>query len=166
MIKQTEMLEIGKAGEHLALFEIICQGYKAFLSDQGMIYDIVVDVNGRLLRGQVKSTIRKKDYSKSKGVCRFGTRRAKKASRLAMCDECDFYAFVCLESKQVGFLPTSRMISEKNDGKIKPCIEIRQSGDETGRSYSNGNTRKLNWAITFQDIGEFKDVADSILKIQ
>lgn len=158
MINQSDMLELGKAGEHLALFEIICQGYKAFLSDQGMVYDIVVDVDGRLIRGQVKSTIRSRDYGKSKNICRFSTRRAKKGARSGLVSDCDFYALVCLSTKQVGFLSCAELESNKNHGQIKQCVEVRTNCSDVGRSYSNGTERKLSWGLSFREISDLSRI--------
>lgn len=49
-------LDIGKVGEHLVCADLILKGYKAHLSDQGLPYDVIADVNGKLLKIQVKTT--------------------------------------------------------------------------------------------------------------
>ncbi len=49
-------LEVGKAAEHLVVADLILSGYRAYLTDQGLPYDVVVDVGGRLYRVQVKAT--------------------------------------------------------------------------------------------------------------
>lgn len=36
-------LQIGKAAEHLVCCDLILQGYNAFLTDQGVPFDIVVE---------------------------------------------------------------------------------------------------------------------------
>ena len=51
----SNALEIGKAAEHLVCADLIIQGYRAYLSDQGLPYDAVVDVSGHLIRVQIKS---------------------------------------------------------------------------------------------------------------
>lgn len=38
----SKELQLGKAGEHLVCFDLINQGYNAFLADQGLPYDVVV----------------------------------------------------------------------------------------------------------------------------
>lgn len=124
---KSENLEIGKAGEYLAVFELINQGYSAFLSDQGLSFDIVVEHEGRLFRGQVKSTLRHSNYGKSKNVMRFGTRNGKKTERSASCHESDFYAFVCIEDKEVYFMHESELRSSKNKGSIKQTIDLRHN---------------------------------------
>ena len=54
-------LEIGKAAEHLVCYDLLLKGYNAFLSDQGLPYDIIVDLGSRILRVQVKGTRRPKN---------------------------------------------------------------------------------------------------------
>ncbi len=53
---QVSDLNAGKAGEHLVCADLILKGYEAFLSDQGLPYDVVADINGRLMKIQVKTT--------------------------------------------------------------------------------------------------------------
>lgn len=121
-------LELGKAGEHFALYELIKQGYVAFLSDQGLPYDILVDINGSILRGQVKSTHGHSNYGKSTNCLRFGTRSGKGATRAARSDACDFYAFVSIHDKTASFFCVSELLSNKNEGGIKQTIDLRCRG--------------------------------------
>jgi len=51
-------LQAGKAGEYLVCADLIVKGYVAFPSEQGLPFDVVLDVQGRLLRVQVKTTRR------------------------------------------------------------------------------------------------------------
>jgi hypothetical protein len=39
-------LELGKAAEHLVVADLLLQRYRAFLSDQGLPYDAIVDLDG------------------------------------------------------------------------------------------------------------------------
>lgn len=50
-------LQMGKAGEHLVCADLILQGYNAFMADQGLPYDVVVDTDGKIHKVQVKSTL-------------------------------------------------------------------------------------------------------------
>jgi len=118
-------LELGKCGEYYSVYEIIKQGRVAFLSDQGLPYDIVVDYKGKLLRGQVKSTIGHKDYGKSASCLRFGTRSGKGTQRKASTDACDFYAFVSINDKLVSFFHMSELESKTNPGTVKQTIDLR-----------------------------------------
>lgn len=49
-------LAAGKVGEYLVCADLILRGYTAFPSEQGLPYDVVADINGRLLKVQVKTT--------------------------------------------------------------------------------------------------------------
>lgn len=49
-------IEIGTAGEHLACADLLLLGHRAFLSSAGLPFDLVLDVDGTLLRVAVKST--------------------------------------------------------------------------------------------------------------
>lgn len=103
-------LEIGKAGEHLVCADLILQGYRAFLSDQGLPYDVLVDDGRKLHRVQVKSSLAPKNVN-SKGrneriAYSWSVRRRGKdgASRLTN-DDCDIVAFVALDTGEVAYLP-------------------------------------------------------------
>ena len=120
----SEQMETGRCGEYFSVFTLISQGFTAYLTDQGLVYDLVVDVGGSLLKGQVKTTLGASNYGKSKNVCRFGTRRAKKTLRSALIDECDFYAFVSIKDKEVAFMLTKDIESSKNKGKIKQTLDF------------------------------------------
>lgn len=125
----SEQMEIGRCGEYFSVFTLISQGFTAYLTDQGLVYDLIVDIDGLLLKGQVKTTFGASNYGKSKNVCRFGTRRAKKTLRCALVDECDFYAFVSVSDKEVAFILSKDIESVKNKGKIKQTLDF--SVDDT-----------------------------------
>ena len=56
MVEVIPDLEIGKAAEHLVVADLILSGYRAYLTEQGLPYDVVIDYEGRLYRVQVKAT--------------------------------------------------------------------------------------------------------------
>lgn len=102
------MLELGKAGEHLVCANLILSGYKAYLSDQGLPYDVIVDINNKLLRIQVKTTLqstfipqRRQNYKSYKFHCR---RCGKGGRREYSNDELDIVAFVCVKDNLIGYL--------------------------------------------------------------
>ena len=105
---QGNMLEIGKAGEHLVCADLIMKGYKAYLTDQGLAYDVIVDINNKLLRIQVKTTLhssfipqRKQNYKSYK----FNCRRCGKGGRKEYSNnDVDIVAFVCIEDDLIGYL--------------------------------------------------------------
>ena len=52
---------MGKAAEHLVCADLLMKGYNAFLSDQGLPFDVVIDLGRRLFRVQVKGTAKPKN---------------------------------------------------------------------------------------------------------
>ena len=58
-------LQIGKAGEHLVCSDLILQGFNAFLADQGLPYDVVVDNDNKLWKIQVRATLTLSSVGKS-----------------------------------------------------------------------------------------------------
>ncbi len=116
-------LEVGKAAEHLVCADLILQGHRAYLSDQGLPYDVVVDVDGRLLRVQVKATACPKIVPKR--ICppkyQWNVRRAGKgAKRIIGNDEFEILALVALDIRTIAYIPI-------ND-KVLQTVHLRQSG--------------------------------------
>lgn len=103
-------IELGKAAEHLVCADLILQGYRAFLSDQGLPYDVVVDLSGRLIRIQVKASCFARDMNRAgrnvRTVYSFWVRRRGKNGdqRLSNTD-CDVVALVALDIRAVAYLP-------------------------------------------------------------
>lgn len=103
-------LELGKAGEHLVCADLILSGYKAFLSDQGLSYDVIVDVDNKLVRIQVKSTLKAKNVNsqgRNERICySFQVRRrGKNGSQFLSNTDCDILAFVALDIKETAYFP-------------------------------------------------------------
>lgn len=101
-------LEIGKAAEHLVVADLILSGYRAFLTEQGLPYDVVFDRSGKLLRIQVKSTLMPRPVPQRVGASHaymFSIRRAGKgAKRIIGNEEFDLLALVALDIKVVAYL--------------------------------------------------------------
>ncbi len=109
-------LEIGRAAEHLVVADLIVQGYRAFLTDQGLPYDVVVDVDGRLYRIQVKATCKARNVNTVKRTADRGeryaytwhVRRVGKKGRKRLSDsDCDVLALVALDVKRIAYVPVS-----------------------------------------------------------
>ena len=100
-VECSDDLEVGKAAEHLVCADLIMSGYRAFLSDQGLPYDILVDIEGTLLRVQVKSTRKPKNHdpgTRSTPGYFFHLRRAGKGGRRRYPENAfDLYALVALD---------------------------------------------------------------------
>ena len=104
--KYNNELDIGKAGEHLACAILIKQGYRCFLSDQGLSYDIVIERERKFYTVQVKTTTHKINTNKSKNIYRFDLRNGKGSTKRYK--DIDIFAFVFLDKMKVAFLE-SRM---------------------------------------------------------
>ena len=103
-------LEIGKAAEHLVCTDLLLAGYRAFLADQGLPYDVIADVDGKLLRIQVKSVIKARNVNsqgRNKRICySFCVRRRGKDGVKRLSDtDCDIVALVSLDIRTVAYLP-------------------------------------------------------------
>lgn len=112
-MKEINDLQIGKVGEYLVCADIILQGFVAFPSEQGLHYDVVIDVNGKMLRVQVKTTRtyrRVPQREKRTDAYLFNCRRCGKGGRHSYKDEdIDIMAFVAVEDKLIGYLPISKV---------------------------------------------------------
>jgi len=104
-------LDVGKAAEHLVCAELLLLGYRAFLSDQGLPYDVLVDFEGSFIKVQVKSSLSSKNINSCGKAPRIGysfcaRRRGKNGNgeRLSP-DDCDIIAFVALDIRAIAYLP-------------------------------------------------------------
>lgn len=156
----SPQLQQGKAAEHLVCADLILQGYNAFLSDQGLPYDLIVDAKGRLLRGQVKSSMVARDFPKSKQVYRFSMRCSMGKSRLVSAENIDFLAFVALDRKVIAYLPIEELT--RPDGKMISIVEMRTRSivlvEE--RIYSSGFQRLINYGRHLEDHSSFERIAE------
>lgn len=140
-------LQAGKVGEYLVCADLILKGYTAFLSEQGLSYDVVLDIDGRLLRIQVKSTREPKSVPQRKDYTPaylFNIRRMGAKGRGSYSsDDVDIFALVALDRKIIGYLPEDKakqtMIfrikdydgmysDEKNVDRRKKILELRENG--------------------------------------
>ena len=107
-VECSDDLEVGKAAEHLVCADLITSGYRAFLSDQGLPYDILVDIDGTLLRVQVKSTRKPRNHdprTRTTPGYLFQLRRAGKGGRRRYPDNAfDLYALVALDRQAIAYL--------------------------------------------------------------
>ena len=104
-------LQAGKAGEHLVCADLILGGYIAFLSEQGLSYDVVVDIAGRLVRIQVKATRQPRAVPEGKDYTPtyvFNIRKMGKNGRRAYtAEDVDIFALVALDRQIVGYVAES-----------------------------------------------------------
>lgn len=159
ILHSSSEIEVGRTGEYFTLFALAKQGYQCCLSAHMLPYDIVVDVGDRILRGQVKSTLKYGDFGKSRSVYRFGMSCGKgsKTPREVSCS--DFYAFVAIEDERIAFIPTPMLESKSTPGMVLRMIELRSSEmNIPGRVYSNGTVREANMSKCFEQYDNFSDV--------
>jgi len=122
----SKELQIGKAGEHLVCCDLILQGYNAFLADQGLPYDVLVDNGEKIYRLQVKTTTKKSTYGKSKDVYRFSLRSAKGSNRAIKASKIDCIAFVFTDKRTVEYMGTHLLTAKT--GYLKQCIDFKEGG--------------------------------------
>jgi hypothetical protein len=113
MVQKLHDLEIGKAAEHLVVADLLLSGYRAFLTDQGVPYDVVLEHDRTLLRVQVKSTREaRKIPGRALGTgYLYQVRRAGKRGRRVYSDEVfDILALVALDIRVIAYLPLSEKV--------------------------------------------------------
>lgn len=111
--KPLSELHIGRAGEHLVAADLMINGYECFHAAQGMPYDLVADIDGRLLKVQVKTTAGRRRVPQRKGhipAYLFWVNRCGKGG-LGGYEKSgiDLFALVSLEERVVGYLPGAEM---------------------------------------------------------
>ena len=151
----SKELQTGKAGEHFVCFDLIMQGYNAFLADQGLPFDIIVEENGLLKTIQVKSASKLFSCGKAKDIYRYGLRVGRGGKSVQNDVKCDFYAFVALDIKSIAYIPSKEMMSR--NGMLKITMDFKSRDIKyKGRVYSNGTIRKPEWGKYLQDYNVFK----------
>ena len=94
-------MKIGKAGEYLTCHDLIMNGYDAFLSDQGLPFDVIAINNNNLIKIQVKSSITEKN---NKII--YNIRHGKGGQRGSYSkNDVDIIAFVNLINKKIAYIP-------------------------------------------------------------
>lgn len=106
-------LQIGIAGEHLVCADLIIKGYNAYLSDQGLPYDVVADINGKLYKIQVKTTSKYRAVPQRKNYTPaylFWIKRCgKNGSKQYKASDYDFMALVALDKKIIGYIQNNQV---------------------------------------------------------
>lgn len=128
-LKDVSDLALGIAAEHIVCADLLMQGYRAYLTDQFCAYDVAVDLDGCLIRVQVKATRGLKGVvGRPYSVYNWTTRKTgKKGKRLYKHTDFDIWALVALDIKKVAYL------AEK-EAKLQ-IVNLRPPGDNE----SHGN---------------------------
>lgn len=102
-------LELGKAAEHLVVADLILSGYRAYLTEQGLPYDVVLDLEGSLYRIQVKASRCAKRMPQREvytpGYMYHLRRAGKGGRRKYRDDEFEIVALVAMDLRVVAYLP-------------------------------------------------------------
>ena len=104
-------LQIGKAGEYLVCADLILKGYIAFPAEQGLHYDVVLAVENRLYKIQVKTTRKPipvpQRVKRTDKYC-FNIRRCGKGGRHSYkSGDVDIFALVSMDTKTIGYIKES-----------------------------------------------------------
>jgi len=136
-------LAAGAAGEHLVCADLLLLGYRAFLADQNCPYDVAVEIAGRLVRIQVKSTRQARSIPQRVNHCpgyMWHVRRAGKGGRrVYRSDDFDLLALVALDIKRVAYLSPSR---------VKQTVHIRTHAN-AGPPAHGGKSGKTFEGLSF-----------------
>ena len=154
-IRKSNELEIGKAGEYLVCCDLAKNGVIAFLSDQGLPYDVLIDVDGVLLKCQVKTSasptaIARKESFNNSYVFRIKKNTKGKRVKYEK-NEVDVFALVSLDEMSVGyFLPSE----------IKESVNIRCESEKG--NYGDEKNRAIYERIKNSKIQDRKKIAESV----
>jgi hypothetical protein len=140
-------LMIGVAGEHLVCFDLITRGFTCFMTEQGLPYDIIADINGKLVKVQVKTTRTHSETPQRKNhypSYLFHVKRCGKGGgKLYGKNDVDIFAVVCVDTKQVGYVSADRMpatlsirvdsfrgnyLNEVQEARANKVLELKSQG--------------------------------------
>lgn len=111
-------LQVGVAGEYLACCDLTIKGFVAYPTQQGLPYDVLLDIDGKLLKVQVKTTTEpRKIQQRSKETVAyiFGVKRhGKRNDSVYGLSDVDVFALVCLDTMKVGYVKNCDMPSTMN----------------------------------------------------
>lgn len=102
----------GAAAEHLVCADLLLGGWKAILAAQMCAYDVAVDVGGRLVRVQVKSTYQPRlvgggPKTVQNSAYQWTLKRTGKGSAYSS-EHCDVIALVALDTRRIAYLPVEK----------------------------------------------------------
>lgn len=148
-------IEIGRAAEHLVVADLILSGYRAFMTEQGMPYDVVIDLDGRLIRVQVKASMSPTNVNANGRIERiaytWAVRSRGKGRKGVRLDatHCDVVAVVALDIRTVAYLP------------LEVCgqtIQLSPPGHDLKTKFRSGS----QWARTVSDFPAHEAIAGDL----
>ena len=125
-------LAAGTAAEHLVCADLLMGGWRAFMADQNCPYDVAVEIEGRLVRVQVKATRQQRaipQRAEHIPAYMWHVRRAGKGGRrVYAADEFDLLALVALDIRRIAYLPPSQH---------RQTIHLRPPGAAGGKQFDD-----------------------------
>lgn len=140
-------LNMGIAGEHLVMCDLLLKGIPVTLVSHGFPYDIIADTRYGMLKIQVKTTRKKKLPAPRRvnEIYFFNVKRAgKNAKKHYQEGDFDCYALVTMDTKKVFYLPFSEAKSDSI------CIRDRGS-DYSGKRGGGRPSGKYLQDLTFEN---------------
>lgn len=135
----------GLAAEHLVCADLCRQGYLSYMAPAGSRYDLVVDVNSRLLRVQVKSTSHprlKNETYKPAYIFRLNSKGNQRAINK---HEVDVVALVAMDISTIAYLPAAECGSK--------AMQLKTPGTELHkRSKKQLNIDQLPFSKLLEEI--------------
>ncbi len=130
-------LAAGTAAEHIVCADLLLGGWRAFMADQNCPYDIAVEIDGRLIRVQVKATRQPRSIPQRAehipAYMWFVRRAGKGGRRVYGDDEFDMLALVALDIRRIAYLPPS---------KLRQTVHIRPPGTSGKRQFDSYSFRR------------------------
>lgn len=103
----SKELNIGRAGEYITLADLLLKGVQAFDTAQGVEYDVIAQVDGRLIKIQVKTTQKMKLRRQAFNPIYFFhiKRTGKGGVKVYEKGSFDAFALVAIDRREVYYLP-------------------------------------------------------------
>jgi len=112
----SKELNIGRAGQYLVLADLLLKGVQAFPTDEGIKYDVIADVKGKLIKLQVKTTQNMRIlHQHANPIYFFHIKRCgKNGARYYKIGDFDAFALVGLDKKIICYLPFNEKIKQNS----------------------------------------------------
>jgi len=142
---QSKELNIGRAGEYIVLTDLLLKGYQAYDTAQGVGYDVVVDVDNKLVRLQVKTTMKMRLITQRANPIYFFQikRSGKNGIKFYTQGDFDGFALVALDKKIVFYIIFDDTV--KNNSICIRDKNINYSGHRGGGRPSQFYYQDLTW---------------------
>jgi len=128
---ESKELRIGRAGQHLTMCDLLSKGFACCQTEEGMPYDIIVDLGVRMVRIQVKTTEKPGMMNDQYKVptYRFNVRRAGRGGkREYQIGEFEGFALVCMDDRSVWYYPFTKSISKTLIFRVPGATYFRNCG--------------------------------------